>query len=132
MRARQLVVSALVLLAVACAGSRSSGGGRNPNLITAGEIEQHRSAGVRDLYELIERARPRWLQIRTERSLQLPTVVLVYHNNSRVGGIETLRNYLLSTPIASVRYLDAAQAGLLPGAGSAHVEGAIVISTDVR
>ena len=127
-----LIVGVAALLGTsACAGARPGPSSRNLNVITAAEIAQHRQAGVRDLYELIERIRPRWLAIRSDRSLQLETIVLVYQNSSRLGGIEALRGYLLTPMITSIRYLDAAQAGLLPGAGSAHVEGAIVIMTDV-
>jgi hypothetical protein len=126
-----LIVGVAALLgASACAGTRSGASSRNLNVISAAELEQHRQAGVRDLYELIDRIRPRWLAIRSDRSLQLETIVLVYQNNSRLGGIDALRGYLLTPMITSIRYLDAAQAGLLPGAGSAHVEGAIVIVTD--
>lgn len=126
-RARRALLLALGLLLAACA-SRSAAGGRNPNVISGAELEELRSSGVADLYELISRARPRWLQVRTERSLQLETVILVYHREVRLGGLEALRGYPL-TAVTSLRYLDAAQAGLLPGAGSAHVEGAIVITT---
>ena len=128
----QLFIMGVVTLmgTTACAGTRAGASSRNINVITATEIERYRQEGVRDLYELIERIRPRWLTIRSDRSLQLETIVLVYQNNGRLGGVEALRGYLLTPSIASIRYLDAAQAGLLPGAGSAHVEGAIVISTD--
>ena len=115
-------------LLTACASSGASSSGRSPNLITGSELDDLRRSGVPDLHELITRARPRWLQIRNERSLQLETTILVYHHDTRLGGVEVLRGYPL-TSITSIRYLDAAQAGVLPGAGSAHVQAAIVIST---
>ena len=122
----------LLGLDTACAGqSRAGSERRNPNLIPAAEIQEQQDAGVRDLYELVSRQRPAWLQTRTERSLQLETTVLVYHNETRLGGTDALRGYPLLA-VTSLRYLDAAQAGLLPGAGSAHVEGAIVIRTGSR
>jgi hypothetical protein len=74
--------------------------------------------------------RPRWLQGRNPRSLQLPTVIAVYHHETLLGGVDALRGYPLVS-VTSLRYLDAAQAMLLPGAGSMHIEGAIVISTEV-
>jgi hypothetical protein len=122
---------ALVLLTSACAGAGRGADVRDRNAISSAELEQMRQAGVRDLYEAVNRLRPRWLDVRTNRSLQLETVVLVYVNDSRLGGVEALRDYPL-TNVASLRYLDSAQAGLLPGAGSVHVEGAIVISTMPR
>jgi hypothetical protein len=116
-------------VAAACAGARG-GGTRvtNPNLLSLTDIDQAREDGIRDLYELIDRTRPRWLQGRNPRSLQLPTVIAVYHHETLLGGIDVLRGYPLIS-VTSLRYLDAAQAMLLPGAGSMHVEGAIVIST---
>ena len=129
LRVTSVVIAVLAVVAIACTGARPGSGARSQNLITRAEIEEQRSAGVRDLQELVERLRPRWLTIRSERSLQLQTIVLVYLNNARLGGIEVLRGYPISDGILSLRYLDSAQAGLLPGAGSAHVEGAIVIST---
>ena len=128
---RARLVLAVVAVA-ACAGqSRSGSERRNPNLIAVAEIHEMQQAGVRDLHELVSRQRPSWLQTRSERSLQLETMVLVYHNETRLGGIEALRGYPLLS-VVSLRYLDAAQAGLLPGAGSPHVEGAIVIRTGSR
>jgi hypothetical protein len=114
-----------------CAGPGRGAGGYNPNIISADEIREMHGAGVRDLYELVNRERPRWLQTRTERSLQLPTTVLVYVNETRLGGTDALRGYPLQS-VSSLRYLDAAQAMLLPGAGSAHIDGAIVINTRAR
>ena len=123
---------ALTLATLACAGTgMASPERRSQTLISTDEIREAQQTGVRDLFELVNRQRPRWLQTRTERSLQLETLVLVYHNETRLGGIEALRGYPLLSVI-SLRYLDAAQAMLLPGGGSAHVEGAIVIRTGAR
>src|SRR3970040_1070441 len=106
----------------ACAGARTVGTRvTNPNLISLTDIDQAREDGIRDLYELIDRIRPRWLQGRNPRSLLLQTVIAVYHHETLLGGIDVLRGYPLLS-VTSVRYLDAAQAMLLPGAGSAHVE----------
>ncbi len=127
--AQVTLIVGLTIGCVACAGARTGGTGpRNPNLISLAELNQAREDGVRDLYELIDRTRPRWLQGRNPRSLNLPTVIAVYHHETLLGGIDVLRGYLLVS-VTSVRYLDAAQAMLLPGAGSSHIEGAIVIST---
>lgn len=118
-----------VALAAACAGTPAgSTSPRNRTLISLEEIQQASEDGVRDLYELIDRTRPRWLQGRTPRSLNLQTVIAVYHHESLLGGVDALRGYPLVS-VTSIRYLDAAQAMLLPGAGSMHIEGAIVIST---
>ena len=131
-RMSRATVAMGVVVALGCAGVGRAGiERRTQTLIDSDEIMEMHQAGVRDLYELVNRQRPRWLQTRTERSLQLETVVLVYHNETRLGGIDALRGYPLIA-VVSLRYLDAAQAMVLPGAGSAHVEGAIVIRTAAR
>jgi hypothetical protein len=125
------VLLVIACVAAACGGAR--GGSMSPRsrtVISLEEIERARQDGVRDLYELIERLQPRWLQIRNPRSLELPTVIAVYHNGTLLGGIDVLRSYQLVS-VTSIRYLDAAQAMLLPGAGSAHIQSAIVFSTAV-
>lgn len=123
------LVLGTVLAVTACAGTgQRRGVSRNPNLITHAEIQEARRSGVRDLYELVDRERPRWLQTRSQRSLALETLVAVYLNETRLGGVDILRGYPLDN-VNTLRYLDAAQAMLLPGIGSAHVEGAIVITT---
>ena len=121
----------LGLFASARAARAGTSGAGNPNLITSADLQELEQAGVRDLYEVVRRLRPHWLEVRTQRSLRLETIILVYHDNTRLGDISTLRGYPLMN-VNSIRYLDAAQANLLPGAaGSAHVEGAIVISTAI-
>jgi len=118
------------LLVSACAGTRAGAGTRDSMVIAAAEIEQQRLAGVQDLHELVTRVRPRWLQMRSERSLNLETTILVYKDAGRLGGVDALRGYPLEN-VTSIRYLDSAQAGALPGNRGTHVQGAIVISTKV-
>jgi hypothetical protein len=61
------------------------------------------------------------------RSTRLETVILVYYDGTRLGGVETLRD-LSTENFRSIRVLDSATAGQLPGLGSRHVERAIMIS----
>ena len=121
-------VIAVSTLSVSCASAGRGSAGSNPNSITSEDIARGQRDGVRDLYELVGRLRPRWLQVRADRSLRLETLIAVYQNNSRLGSLEALRGYPLLN-VTSLRYLDAAQAGLLPGASGGHIEAAIVIST---
>lgn len=59
----------------------------------------------------------------------MSTSILVFLNNSRLGGVDSLRQ-ISKDGISGIRYLDAAQAiAELPGIGSEHAEAAIVVST---
>jgi hypothetical protein len=124
---RSIVMYGLFFVVTGCS-ARSRPAVSNPNMITEAEIRTEQSTGVRDLYELIQRTHPRWLQGRSDRSINLETVILVYHNQQMLGSTEVLRSFPLEN-IRSIRYLDAAQAGQLPGSTGRHVEAAIVIST---
>lgn len=129
----QVLVGSLIAacVAVGCAGAHTGGTSvTDRTRITLAEIQQAHEDGVRDLFELIDRIRPRWLQGRNPRSLNLATVIAVYHHETLLGGLDVLRGYPLVS-VTSVHHLDAAQAMLLPGAGSMHIEGAIVISTKI-
>jgi hypothetical protein len=118
------------LLSAACSSASQSTPSAmgNPNLITEQEIHTQMNAGVRNVHELVERLRPRWLQLRGERSINLGTAIVVYHNQQAIGGPDSMRSFDL-TNIRSIRYLDSAQAGQLPGTSGTHVQAAIVIST---
>jgi hypothetical protein len=118
----------LALLLAACAGSAGTGPARDPNVISADEIAQYRDAGTRDLHELVQRARPAWLRTRGERSINLSTSILVYQNQQRLGTVDVLRD-LSTLNVVALRYIDSSRAGMLPGAGSEHVEGAIIVET---
>jgi len=125
----------LLLLAVViagCAPSASSGAGRQSNELSRADIE---ATQLPNLYDAIDRLRPRWLTVRAQRSFgqqPLATEVVVYQNQTMLGGVEVLRQL---GPEAAVRitYLDGATASAsLPGLGSRHVEGAIILHTRER
>jgi len=125
---RTLLAINVVLTLAACSSRTRQGPMSNPNLITEAEIQAEMQAGISNLYDLIQRTHPRWLQGRSDRSLNLETTILAYHNQQPIGSVESLRTFVLAN-VRSIRYLDAAQAGQLPGTGGRHVEAAIVIST---
>jgi hypothetical protein len=127
---RGAAVAALLAATVGCAtGSGGERRSQNPTRITPEEVE---AARVANAYELIVELRPRWLVDRGVRSFggAAPTMgVLVYQDQNLLGGIPTLRSIPLGL-VRSVRYLDAATAAAtMPGAGSGHVSGAIVVET---
>lgn len=113
------------LLITACASSSSSGPRQQSDLITAEEIA---STNVSNLYQLIDRLRPRWLDVRSQQSFSSATEIVVFQGQTFLGGIDMLRQ--LGPDVANaIRYLDGPTASAsLSGIGSRQVEGAIVIN----
>jgi hypothetical protein len=101
----------------------------NRNLITSDEIA---TVGVTNLYDAVQRLRPQWLRGGPVTSLRgsgsgLP--VVVYQNNTPLGGLDALRQ-MQPGFATSLRFLDGPTASnTLPGLGSRTVAGAIVIVT---
>lgn len=120
---------ALLALFAGLAGCASAGAGgtarTDQNLITSEEIQ---SVGAPTAYEAIDRLRPRWLRVTMERSFNRSTEVVIFLDQHQLDNAEALRN-VDADEIVRIRWLDSAQAGMLPGLGSRHVEGAIVVET---
>lgn len=116
---------ALVLVLAGCASSGSGDRDRDRDLITQDQITQLQ---VNTAYEVVERLRPRWLRVRASRSYNRPTEVVVLVDGMQLEGIQSLWD-IDAVNVATMRWLDSAQAGQLPGLGSRHVEGAIMIET---
>ncbi len=114
----------LLALLTGC-GAGGATGGSQADVISAQEIATHSDAG--DLEALIERARPRWFQTDRIQSFNLGSGILVYDGNTLLGERDILRT-INPQGIQEIRWLNSAQAGTLPGAGSRHIEGAIVIT----
>jgi hypothetical protein len=118
----------VVLLLAACsagqAGAEGSRPARDMNRISRAEIE---AVGASDAYHLVQRLRPNWLRARATRSFNLETVILVYADMNRLGGVESLRS-IPPGSIDSIEYLDPSRATAeLPGIRSEQVAGAIVL-----
>jgi hypothetical protein len=122
----------LLLLAVpafACAsGSTEQQTSPSPfaNVITREELQE---LDVRNVYDAIERLRPRWLQVRSGmRSFTMETEIVVFQDGVFLGGPEVLQRMGIEG-IYTVRYLDGPTAkATLPNLGTRHVQGAIVVS----
>jgi hypothetical protein len=131
---RRLLFALLLIVAmapVACASGGGSAARRDSRILTPEEIA---AVPVTNLYEAVDRLRPRWLELRDVRSLGSgPGQIVVYLNNSYVGGPETLRQFQ-AHQIVRIRYLDAAQASAtLQGYPTGqHVVGGIVLETSER
>lgn len=109
------------------------------DLITREQIE---ASGVANVYDLVQSLHPEWLRTRGVKSLTEGDRLeggmggtrviegtdsrLVYLDEARIGGLETLQQ-IPTTTVGSVRYLDAAAATYRWGTG--HPHGAIWITS---
>jgi hypothetical protein len=126
-----IVLAASFLLIGCASGGAGDGDGertrRNADLITSEEIA---SANVSNLYDAVNRLRPRWLQVRAARTFDMAEgEIVVYQDQVFLGNLDALRQ--LNTDVAyAIRRLDGPTASsTLPGIGSRRIEAAIVIIT---
>lgn len=119
----RLSIGLLVLLTSACASTQNAAGPRaDRNVIT---LEQIRQNGYRNAYEAVEALHAPWLVSRPD-GLAVQREVLVYLDNSRLGGVETLRQ--IATPqIVRITWIDAATA--INRWGVDHGQGVIMVVT---
>jgi hypothetical protein len=100
----------------------------DPDLISTAEID---SQAFRDAYDVVQRLRPNWFTRKTggssaRRMGASGSGLVVYLDNTRMGGVEALRQ-LTTSAFESLRFMDAAIAtATLPGLGSSVIAGAIV------
>ncbi len=122
MRASSRVpVLLLAALLAACAPAGTGGPGRSSDLITAEEIQANPSPNA---YELIRKLHPTWLRGRGVTSIQDPVAansIVVYLDETRYGGLESLRQ-LSTSGIRAIRYLSPASPGVrIQGNENAYV-----------
>lgn len=118
----------LLLLVCGASGCASAGAGSATvsDVLTREEVQ---ASGAQNLYEAVQRLRPRWLAVRSTRSLGLENIVGVYQGQTFLGEPEVLRRFGLDA-FARLRYLDAAAASAsLPRAAGRHLDGAILLET---
>ncbi len=112
---------------LACASTSSQGGTAmrpQSNVITRAELQE---VGVSNLYQAIERLRPRWLTVRSMRSFSMETEVVVYQDQMYLGNQDQLERMGIDG-VWEIRYVDGPTAkASLPGIGDRHVQGAIII-----
>lgn len=125
------------ILLVSIAGCAANGFGSVPptdqSLLTRREIMS--VDGVRNLYDVVQRLRPRWIEADRRASREDVSGsnrgVLVYQGQSYLGGLDVLRQ-LKPDMAYGMHWLDGATAAAtLPfGIGYGRVAGAIVIRAD--
>ncbi|HSR41427.1 MAG TPA: hypothetical protein VLL48_04640 [Longimicrobiales bacterium] len=114
-----LIVPLLLSLALgACATGGAAGGGGNPDVLTAEDLEGVRASNV---LEAIQQLWPRWLRSRDARE---PIRVIV--NNTPRGDLDELRQISLPN-VAEIRYRDGRDATTRYGIG--YGAGAIEVTT---
>jgi hypothetical protein len=89
------------------------------------------SVDATNLWEVVRRLRPRWLEVnrRGDRSFGLQTNLVVFQNQTYLGNVDMLRQFSPESAY-ELEFLDGSTASnTLPGLGSQHVAGAIVIKT---
>ncbi len=83
-----------------------------------------------NLYDVVRRLRPRWLQVRSTRSLNMETEIAVLQNDMYLGAAEVLKQ-MVPELAWEIRYLEGSRAATaIPGLMSGrHIEGAIIVMT---
>lgn len=122
------VVGALAaVLLAACVSTQESGARAEQSRITAEELSEVRA---NNLYQAVERLRPRWLSVRSSRSFEAETAIVVYQRQTRLGGPEILRS-MSTNSVRWLEYMDGPEASAsLPGISrGTHIEGAIILHT---
>ena len=124
----RIALCALLGLSLACATGGSTGGSRRTDatLITREQIIEYQ---FRNAYDAVQALHSPWLSTRGTDSFSNPSQVWVYLNDSKLGGVETLRD--IATPsIAYIRHYDGITASARWGLD--HGQGVIYVSTRAR
>jgi hypothetical protein len=131
MRQSLAVASALALLMMVL--SACAGGGEGPRTESHPERltrEEIVSAGVTNLYDVVQRLRPRWLEVRAPRTIVgMDTGVVVLVDRTYVGDQEELKRMGVEMA-ASMQYMPGSRAAAefaLPR--DRHIEGVIIVRT---
>lgn len=109
-----------------CASTKANTG-QNADVL---DREQIMATGATNLYDVVLRLRPRWLQIRSVSSFNLADEIVVFQNDMNLGGPDALKQ--IPPELAyEIRWMDGVRASsTLPGLMSGrHIQGAIIVST---
>lgn len=119
------LLAALIALIAGCASTGGSTQG-DRSQITPEEV-QRAASSTTTAYALVQRLRPHWLRKRGRSSIENPSDILVYVNGSRYGSTPQDLRSINADNVASLEFLNAAQATNRYGTG--HDHGAILVFT---
>jgi hypothetical protein len=120
---RPHILLSILLLTGACASGQSATGQRvDRNVITRDQIQQN---GYRNAYDAVQALRAPWLVARPD-GLTVQREVLVYLDNTRMGGVETLRQ-ITAAQIIRINWIDPGTA--VNRWGVDHSQGVIMVIT---
>jgi hypothetical protein len=120
---RPHILLSILLLTGACASGQSATGQRvDRNVITREQIQQN---GYRTAYDAVEALHAPWLVTRAE-GLRTQREVQVYLDNTRLGGVETLRQ-VFTAQILRITWIDGPTA--INRWGVDHSQGVIMVIT---
>ena len=121
-----LLAAFLVVVLGACASGGQAGGPRrgSGDVLTAEEMQPW---GAQDLYVVVQRLRPRWLQVREAVTTQghMP-LSLVIDGSRQEGSVELLRN-MRASDVEEIRFMNSRDA--TTQYGLAMMSGALIITT---
>jgi hypothetical protein len=122
---RSIGLALLVVTAVACAskGSANASPKADRNEITQAQILEHHFVNA---YEAVQALHSNWLQTRGTDSFNSPGQVWVYLDETKLGGVETLRS-IAPAAVAFIRHFDGLQATARWGID--HGQGVIFVSS---
>jgi hypothetical protein len=129
------IIVAFVLTALTLAGCASSGGSTKGSRSTSSRDLLHQEeileTKAANLYEVVQRLRPRWLNVRSSGQSITPTrtSVLVYDGAVRIGEAEVLKS-MMPQSVVSMRYMSGTDATIsLVGTTDQWVAGVIILTS---
>jgi hypothetical protein len=129
------IIAVFVLAALTLTGCASSGsstkGARSSSSRDSLLQEEILEVKAANLYEAVQRLRPRWLTIRTGGQSIRPTQtsILVYEGSVRLGDVEVLKT-LPPESVLSIRYMTGTDATTsLIGTADQWVAGVIILTS---
>lgn len=127
-RPTAVLLVALGCTLAACGGPVTPPGARpapreSATLLTEEQIQR---AQYQNAYELVLALRSNWLRPRGTDSLTRPGQVLVYRDQIRIGGVESLRS-MATMDIVSIQFIDGISAAARWGLD--HGNGVIAVTT---